>query len=87
MTETFAASREAYLRRLGVATLPRATCAFDPGYDLGTVQAHIRQSGHLMSGLKISMACWQLAAPSETAAKVAAARAAGVPVITGEWSV
>jgi len=36
-----------------------------------------------MASLKISMACWQLASIDSTREKVAAARAAGVPTVTG----
>jgi phosphosulfolactate synthase len=74
---------DAYLEHLGVARLAPRTVPFDPGYDAGTIEAHCLQSGHLMAGLKLSMACWQLAAPTQTERKVKAARAAGVPVVTG----
>jgi len=47
-----------YLKLIGVAELPARTSPFDPGYDPVTVESHIQQSGHLMSVLKISMACW-----------------------------
>ena len=50
-----------YLDLIGVRPTPRATCPFDPGYDPVTVEAHLRQSGHLMGTLKISMACWMVA--------------------------
>jgi phosphosulfolactate synthase len=76
-------SMAAYLRSIGVPDLPRACSAFDPGYDPGTVEGHLAQSGHLLASLKLSMACWQIADPAATARKVAAAKSAGVPVLTG----
>jgi phosphosulfolactate synthase len=48
-----------------------------------TVESHIEQSWHLMSVLKISMACWQVAQESATRRKIEAARKFGVPVCTG----
>jgi phosphosulfolactate synthase len=72
-----------YLRLIGVPDLPPRTSPFDPGYDPVTVESHIEQSWHLMSVLKISMACWQIAQESATRRKVAAARKFGVPVCTG----
>src|ERR1700694_1967003 len=73
---------EAYLRRIGVAALPPSTSPFDPGYDAHTLEGHLDQSGHLMSILKISMACWLVASEDVTRRKVAAARAHGVPTVT-----
>lgn len=72
-----------YLRLIGVPDLPPRTSPFDPGYDPATVESHIEQSWHLMSVLKISMACWQVAQESSTRRKVRAARSFGVPVCTG----
>ena len=72
-----------YLKLIGVAELPARTSPFDPGYDPVTVESHIEQSGHLMSVLKISMACWQIADEVATRRKVTAARRAGVTVCTG----
>ncbi len=72
-----------YLRLIGVPPLPPRTCPFDPGYDPVTVESHIEQSHHLMSVLKISMACWQVASEWATRRKVSAARRFGVPVCTG----
>jgi phosphosulfolactate synthase len=72
-----------YLRLIGVPDLPPRTSAFDPGYDPRTVQSHLEQSGSLMSALKISMACWQIADEAATRAKVHAARRHGVPTCTG----
>jgi phosphosulfolactate synthase len=72
-----------YLRLIGVPDLPPRTSPFDPGYDAVTVESHIEQSGHLMSVLKISMACWQIADEASTRRKVQAARRAGVTTCTG----
>ena len=72
-----------YLRFIGVPDLPPRTSPFDPGYDPATVESHIEQSGHLMSVLKISMACWQIANEAATRRKVQAARRHGVPTCTG----
>jgi phosphosulfolactate synthase len=62
---------------------PAATTPFDPGYDPGTLEGHLEQSGHLMAGLKISMACWLIADERATRRKVAAARAREVSTVTG----
>jgi len=72
-----------YLRRIGVPDLPPATSPFDPGYDPITLAAHLAQSGHLVSILKISMACWLVARESAVRQKIAAARRYGVPTVTG----
>ena len=72
-----------YLRLISVPDLPPRTSPFDPGYDPVTVESHLEQSGHLMSVLKISMACWQIADEASTRRKVQAARRAGVPTCTG----
>jgi phosphosulfolactate synthase len=72
-----------YLQLIGVAQLPPRTSPFDPGYDAVTVESHLEQSGHLMSVLKISMACWQIADEASTRRKVQAAKHAGVPTCTG----
>jgi phosphosulfolactate synthase len=80
MTETSFAS---YLRELGVRELPPATYPFDPGVAPVVLESHLEQSAHLMLGLKVSMACWQVADEGATRRKVAAARAAGVPANTG----
>lgn len=72
-----------YLKLLGVPTLAALTSPFDPGYDPATVESHLRQSSHLFSILKISMACWMLAKESATCEKVAAARRHKVPTVTG----
>src|SRR5215510_12479102 len=72
-----------YLRRIGVAQLAPATSPFDPGYDPATVVNHLQQSCHLMSILKISMACWMVANEAATRRKVALADRYGVPTVTG----
>jgi phosphosulfolactate synthase len=63
--------------------LPKRTSPFDPGYDPSTLLSHLQQSAHLMSTLKISMACWLVANEESTRQKVAAARASRVPTVTG----
>jgi phosphosulfolactate synthase len=72
-----------YLRKIGVLPLPPRTSPFDPGYDPGTLEGHLDQSAHLMSILKISMACWIIASESVTRRKLAAARRAGIPTVAG----
>ena len=78
-----AAAAARFLNELGVPDLPPRTVPFDPGYDPATVVSHLSQSSHLMAGLKLSMTCWQIAAPAATAAKISAAQAAGVPLVAG----
>src|SRR5690349_14229997 len=72
-----------YLERIGVNELKPATSPFDPGYDPATVESHLDQSSHLMSVLKISMACWMVANEDATRRKIGAAIAHGVPTVTG----
>jgi phosphosulfolactate synthase len=72
-----------YLNRIGVKTLRPAISPFDPGYDPVTLESHLEQSRHLMSILKVSMACWQIADEASTRRKVAAAKRLGVPTTTG----
>src|SRR5499426_3724201 len=72
-----------YLERIGVPQIPAATSPFDPGYDPATVASHLQQSSHLMSVLKISMACWLVANEAATRRKIALARKYGVPTVTG----
>jgi len=72
-----------YLRTIGVPDLPRRTSPFDPGYDPVTLESHLEQSSHLISVLKISMACWQVANESATRRKVKAAQRLKVPTCTG----
>jgi phosphosulfolactate synthase len=72
-----------YLQTIGVRKLPAALSPFDPGYDPATVESHLEQSHHLMSMLKISMACWLVADERATRRKIDAARRWSVPVVTG----
>ncbi len=72
-----------YLSLIGVPALPPKTLAFDPGYDANTVVSHLEQSGHMMSSLKLSMACWQVCNEKATREKVVAATKMGVPICTG----
>src|SRR5215831_19646985 len=72
-----------YLKKIGVPDLPAATSPFDPGYDPVTFGSHLQQSSHLMSILKISMACWLVANEAATRTKIGLARAYAVPTVTG----
>src|SRR5712691_5134328 len=83
MYETSRISTWEYLKKIGVAQLPPCTSPFDPGYDPATLESHLEQSGHLMSRLKLSMACWLIADEAAVRRKLAAARRQGVPTVTG----
>src|SRR6266481_2872158 len=72
-----------FLKLIGVPRVPRSTSVFDPGYDLITLEGHLEQSSHLISILKISMACWLIADEDVTRRKIAAATARNVPTVTG----
>src|SRR5882724_352292 len=72
-----------YLKKLGVPDIPPSISPFDPGYDPITVEGHLEQSAHLMSILKISMACWIVANEAATRRKISAAKRHGVPTVTG----
>jgi phosphosulfolactate synthase len=72
-----------YLHAIGVPEIAPRTSPFDPGYDPVTLEAHLAQSGHLMSILKISMACWIVADEAASRQKFAAATRHGVPTTTG----
>lgn len=72
-----------FLKLIGVGEIPPATSVFDPGYDPITLEGHLTQSAHLISILKISMACWIIANEYVTRRKIAAAREHRVPVVTG----
>ena len=72
-----------YLRLIGVLDMPPRTSPFDPGYDPVTLESHLEQSAHLISVLKISMACWQIANEIATRKKVDAARRLNIPVCSG----
>lgn len=78
-----ALSTHAFVRSLGVPDLGPHTSPFDPGYDVATLVSHLEQSHHLISRLKLSMACWLIADEHATRAKIAAARRLGVPLVTG----
>ncbi len=72
-----------YLKLIGVPDISPATSPFDPGYDPVTLESHLAQSSHLISILKISMACWMVAKESATRQKVAAAKKHHVKTVTG----
>jgi len=72
-----------YLQLLAVADLPALTSPFDPGYDPTTLSSHLDQSSHLISILKVSMACWLIANEESTRSKVEAATRHKVPTVTG----
>jgi phosphosulfolactate synthase len=72
-----------YLKKIGVPDIVPATSPFDPGYDPVTLESHLQQSSHLISILKISMACWMVAKESATRKKVAAAKKNRVRTVTG----
>ncbi len=46
-----------YLVAIGVPEIAPSISPFDPGYDPVTLESHLDQSAHLISILKISMAC------------------------------
>jgi phosphosulfolactate synthase len=72
-----------FLQLIGVPAIAPATSPFDPGYDPMTLAGHLEQSCHLISILKISMACWLIADEKVTRGKVAAATLHKVPTVTG----
>ncbi|MBV9453672.1 MAG: phosphosulfolactate synthase [Rubrobacter sp.] len=72
-----------YLRKIGVPQILPSTSPFDPGQDPATLESHLEQSSHLMSSLKISMACWIVADEAATRRKIAAANKHCVPTVTG----
>ena len=72
-----------YIAALGVRSIPPRTCPLDPGYDPESVVSHLKQSGHLMSSLKISTAGWLIADEASTRRKFSAAREHGVTTVTG----
>ncbi|MGH9775394.1 MAG: phosphosulfolactate synthase [Candidatus Acidiferrales bacterium] len=72
-----------YLRKIGVPVIPPATSPFDPGYDPATLASHLQQSAHLISILKVSMACWMIAEERASRQKIAAAKKNGVRTTTG----
>lgn len=72
-----------YLDLIGVRNLPPRIVPFDPGYDVNTVVGHLAQSGHMMAGLKISMACWQIANEEATRQKIEACKKYNVHTCVG----
>jgi phosphosulfolactate synthase len=72
-----------YLKSIGVPEIRSATSPFDPGYDALTLAGHLEQSHHLMSILKVSMACWLIANEDVTRQKIAVAKKYNVPTTTG----
>ena len=72
-----------YLKSIGVKEIRPATSPFDPGYDALTLAGHLEQSHHLMSILKVSMACWMIANEEVTRQKIAIAKKYRVPTTTG----
>ena len=64
-----------YLAMIGVPEMPPRTSPFDPGYDPATLISHLEQSAHLISSLKISMACWMVANEDRDPSEGAGARA------------
>jgi phosphosulfolactate synthase len=72
-----------YLTLIGVPAIAPSTSAFDPGYDPITLRGHLEQSAHLISILKISMACWLIANEHATRQKIALAKANNVATVTG----
>jgi phosphosulfolactate synthase len=72
-----------YLSRIGVPEMPPSTSPFDPGYDLSTLEGHLQQSWHLMSRLKVSMACWIIAQEEVSRRKIATAASYNVPTVFG----
>jgi phosphosulfolactate synthase len=72
-----------YLKLIGVPEIRPATSPFDPGYDAVTLSGHLEQSHHLMSILKVSMACWMIADENVTRQKIAIAKKYRVSTTTG----
>jgi phosphosulfolactate synthase len=72
-----------YLKSIGVPDIRPATSPFDPGYDALTLAGHLEQSHHLMSILKVSMACWMIAEENVTRQKIELAKKYRVPTTTG----
>ena len=72
-----------FLELVGVSSILPSTSPFDPGYDPITLEGHLQQSSHLMSLLKISMACWMIANESVIRRKIISAKAHNVPTVTG----
>lgn len=82
-TRIYNFSTSDYLKLIGVSDFPPRTSPFDPGYDPVTLESHLEQSAHLISVLKLSMACWQIANEIATRRKIDAARRLNIPTCTG----
>lgn len=78
-----ASNAKDFLGSIGVVDPGPHTSPFDPGYDPVMVESHLEQSAHLMSVIKISMACWQITSEASTRRKLQAARKYGVPTTAG----
>src|SRR6266850_715699 len=72
-----------FLKLIGVPEIAPLTSPFDPGCDPSSLESHLEQSAHLISILKISMACWLVANEDATRRKINAARRHGVRTVTG----
>jgi phosphosulfolactate synthase len=72
-----------YLKSIGVPKIHPTTSPFDPGYDALTLAGHLEQSHHLISILKVSMACWMIADEGVTRQKIESAKKYKVPTTTG----
>ena len=83
MIEKETTHTQKYLKLIGVPEMPAKTSPFDPGYDPVTLISHLEQSAHLISVLKVSMACWQVADEKATRMKIDAARRQNLKVCTG----
>ncbi len=76
-------ANDRYLGAIGVHPMPPRTSPFDPGYDPVTLDAHLFQSAHLVSILKLSMASWIVANQEATRRKMDSARRCGVATVAG----
>lgn len=72
-----------FLEMIGVCAPAPSTGVLDPGYDVAMLQSHLEQSSHLMSVLKLSMACWLIANEAVVRRKVALANDHKVISTTG----
>src|SRR2546428_4724528 len=72
-----------YLRMIGVPEILPATSPFDPGDDPAPLEHQLEPGAHLMSILKVSVACWMVSKGSARRRKVAAAKKHRVPTVTG----
>jgi phosphosulfolactate synthase len=72
-----------YLSSIGTSSLPAAIFAFDPGCAPITLNSHIEQSKHLLCGVKLSMATWQISSENALLTKIGAIRQAGLTAVAG----